>query len=45
LAIVEIFVGRFFVGFFPMRIKLVVVLIGTAIAGIILGDLWGFYYL
>ena len=45
LTIVEIFIGAFFVGFLPMRIKLIIALIGPAIAVTILGDLWGFWYL
>ena len=45
LTIIEIFIGAFLVGFLSMRIKFIIALIGPAIIAIILGDLWGFWYL
>lgn len=45
LTVIEIFIGAFLVGFLSMRIKFIIALIGPAIIAIILGDLWGFWYL
>ena len=45
LTVIEIFVGAFLVGFLPIRIKLILALIGPLITTIILGNLWGFWYL
>ena len=45
LTIIQVLLGVFLVGFLPMRIKFIIALIGPAIAAIILGNLWGFWYL
>ena len=45
LTVIEIIVGAFLVGFLPMRIKLILALIGPLITTIILGNLGGFWYL
>ena len=45
LTVIEIFVGAFIVGFLPIRLKLILALAGPLITTIILGNLWGFWYL
>ena len=43
--IAEIVLGAVIVGFFPMGFRLIIALIGPIVSVVIMGALWGFWYI